>query len=85
MESESSAKSELDPCQEKSWELDICKVLDVMEDKPETLLFITHLGYLLAINLDPNFRTKITVSTDEHLHIFQYTEILLGPRRMNLT
>lgn len=65
--------------------LDICKVLDGMEDKPKTLLFIIHLGYFQAIHLDLNFQSKIAVSKDGHLHILQCTKTLLSPRRTNLT
>lgn len=65
--------------------LDICKVLDGMEDKPKTLLFIIHLGYFQAIHLDLNFQSKIAVSKDGHLHILQRTKTLLSPRRTNLT
>lgn len=65
--------------------LDICKVLDGMGDKGKTLLFITHLGYFLAIHGHPNFQTKITASEDGHLHILRCTETLFGLRRTNLT
>lgn len=65
--------------------LDICKVLDGMGDKAKTLLFITHLGYFLAIQLHLNFQTKITASEDGRLHILQCTESLFGLRRTNLT
>lgn len=85
MESESVPNQNWIHARKDSQGLDICKVLDGLEDKPKTLLFITHLGYFLTIHLDLYFQTKIAVSKDGHLHILQCTETLLGPRRTNLT
>lgn len=85
MESESVPDENWIHARKESRGLDICKVLDRVEDKPKTLLFITHLSYFLAIHLDLNFQTKIAVSKDGHLHILQCTETLLGPTRTNLT
>lgn len=85
MESESVPNQNWIHARTESRQLDICKVFDGMEDKPKTLLFITHLSYFLAIHLDLNFQTKITVSKDGHLHILPCTETVLDPRRTNLT
>lgn len=85
MESESVPNQNWIHARKESRRLDICKVLDGMEDKLKTLLFITHLSCFLAIHLDLNFQTKTAVPKDGHLHILQYTGTILGPRRSNLT
>lgn len=59
MESESVPNQNWIHARKESRGLDICKVLDGMEDKPKTLLFVIHLGYFLAIHLDLNFRPKL--------------------------
>lgn len=85
MESKSVPNQNWIHAKNESQGLDICKELYGAEDKPETLLFLTHLGYFLAVHLDLNFQTKVSISKAGHLHILQCTETLLGPRRTNLT